>query len=164
MEIRYVLPEDDIREISNVYEKSWRYAYKNIIPQSYFDSIPHGAWADNMNQNGRKNIVMTENDVIIGTSSFCSSRWTHYNDYGEIVSIYLLPEYIGKGYGRDLLARAIKELKIMGFDKVLLWVLEDNVRARNFYEKNGFIFRGEYKTDNIGGRQLRELMYVYNML
>lgn len=63
MKIRYITPEDRLEEISNVYEKSWRYAYQNIIPQSYLDSIPAGSWADNINRDGRKNIVMVEKDT-----------------------------------------------------------------------------------------------------
>lgn len=163
MEIRYVLPDDDRKKISNVYEQSWRCAYKNIIPQSYFDSIPGGSWADNINRDGRKNLIMLENGTIIGTLSFCRSRWKQYDDYGEIVAIYFLPEYMGKGYGKYLLDRAIEELKALGFETVLLWVLEDNRRARNFYEKYGFTLSGEYRIDNIGGKELWEVMYEYHI-
>lgn len=163
MKIRYITPEDRLEEISNVYEKSWRYAYQNIIPQSYLDSIPAGSWADNINRDGRKNIVMVEKDTIIGTSSFGRSRWEHYENYGEIISIYFLPEYIGKGYGKELLARAIEELRLLGFDRILLWVLEENDRARKFYERYGFTLSGEPRTDNIGGKELGEVMYVYRI-
>lgn len=163
MEIRYVLPSDNLREISNVYERSWKYAYKNIIPQSYLDSIPVGCWADNINRNDRKNIVMVDNDIIIGTSAFGKSRWENFNNYGEIISIYLLPEYTRKGYGKDLLDWSVKELKESGFSEVLLWVLEDNRRAREFYEKYGFTFSGECREDNIGGKELWEVMYEYRI-
>ena len=81
------------------------------------------------------NLVLIEHGSLIGTASFCKSRWEKYSEYGEIVSIYFLPDYIGKGYGRLLLNKCIKELKQCGFSKVLLWVLEDNHRARKFYEK-----------------------------
>ena len=86
MEIRYVAQSDDPLEISNIYESSWKYAYKNIIPQDYLDSIPKGHWADNINQESRNNLVVIEDGVIIGTASFCKSRWEEYSDYGEIVS------------------------------------------------------------------------------
>lgn len=163
MEIRYITPEDRLEEISNIYEQSWRYAYQNIIPQSYLDSIPSGAWVENLSRNGRGNIIMVEKDAIIGTSSLCRSRWERYGDYGEIISIYFLPEYIGKGYGKKLLEEAIKGLRALGFKDVLLWVLEDNDRARRFYERNGFTFHGECRMDNIGGNQLREVMYEYRL-
>lgn len=160
MEIRYVAQNDCLSEISSIYEKSWKYAYKGIIPQDYLDSIPTGRWADNIHKAGRKNLVMIEDGLMIGTAAFCQSRWKKYSNYGEIVSIYFLPEYIGKGYGRLLLNKCMEELKQCGFGKVLLWVLEDNHRARSFYEKNGFRCFEVFMEDHIGGKELREILYV----
>lgn len=160
MEIRYIVPEDSLMEISGVYENSWRYAYKNIIPQDYLDSIPEGRWATSISRPGRCNLVMTEKGRIIGTAAFCASRWEQYSDCGEIVSIYFLPEYIGKGYGQQLLEACVGELTKSGYSKILLWVLEDNYRARRFYEKNGFVRTDDYLDDNIGGKELREIMYM----
>lgn len=160
MHIRYLLPEDNLYEISHVYEQSWKYAYKNIIPQDYLDNISAGSWTNNITKDGRNNLVLIENNSMIGTSSFCKSRWEKYSNYGEVVSIYFLPEYIGKGYGKKLLDKVMEELNHLGFEYVLLWVLEDNMQARKFYEKYGFIFSKEYRNDNIGGKELREVMYI----
>ena len=164
MEIRYITSEDDLFEISNIYEKSWKYAYRNIIPQDFLDSIPAGRWADRVIAEGIYSLVLTKGSVMVGTASFCRSRWQEYSGYGEIISIYLLPEYIGKGCGGPLLRACLEELKKMGFERILLWVLEDNHRARKFYEKYGFTFSGDCQTEQIGRKPLRELMYVYEML
>lgn len=164
MKIRYITYEDDLFEISNIYEKSWKYAYRNIIPQDFLDSIPAGRWANKVNAEGIYSLVLTKGSVPVGTASFCRSRRERYSDYGEIISIYLLPEYIGKGYGGPLLRACLEELKKLGFERILLWVLEDNHRARKFYEKYGFTFSGDCQTEQIGGKPLRELMYVYEML
>lgn len=125
MEIRYVTQNDDLLEISGVYESSWKYAYKGIIPQEYLYSIPAGRWADSIGKAGMNNLVLTENGRIIGTASFCGSRWAEHGECGGIVSIYFLPEFIGQGYGGLLLSKCVEELKQCGFEKVLLWVLED---------------------------------------
>lgn len=163
MEIRYITPEDNTFEISNIYERSWKYAYRNIVPQDFLDSIPAGKWADRVTAEGVQSLVVSESNSLIGTASFCRSRWDKYSDYGEIISIYFLPEYIGKGYGGHLFLKCLNELKKAEFERILLWVLEDNHRARAFYEKYGFAFSGEYRTEQIGGKELRELMYVYEM-
>jgi len=146
LKIRYVLPEDDLQEISNVYEQSWKYAYKDIIPKSWLDSIPTGTWADNINRNGRKNIVMLEKDSIIGTLSFCKSRWERYSHYGEIVSIYLLPQYIGKGYGKALLDKAVGELKLLGLKYILLWCLRIITEQEIFMKDTVLFSMGNIKT------------------
>lgn len=161
MVIRKMNPSDRREEISNVYEQSWKFAYKDIIPQEYLDSIPSGQWCGALDHPSRYTLIMLDGDKIIGTSSYCESRPEKYKDWGEIISIYFLPEYMGRGYGKDLLEQAVEELKAMGFKKIFLWVLEDNHRARHFYEKSGFKYSGKYMDHVIGGKQLRELQYVY---
>lgn len=136
MEIRYVTSLDNPLEISEIYEKSWKYAYRNIIPLDYLDSIPKGQWANNITKEGMHSLVLNENNRIVGTASFCKSRWKQYNEYGEIVSIYFLPEYMGKGYGRYLLNACVEELK-----------------------KNGFTCTDNVLEDNIGGKNLKEIMF-----
>ena len=114
MKIRLLEQNDNLYEISSIYENSWKYAYKDIIQQDYLDSIPEGRWAKGINREGMRNLVVTDNNKYVGTAGFCRSRWEKYSDYGELVSIYFLPEYIGKGYGKHLLDRCLKELKEMG--------------------------------------------------
>lgn len=159
MEIRYITKDDNPLEISKIYEKSWKYAYKGIIAQDYLDSIPTGQWVNNLNKAGLNSLVLIDHGEIIGTASFCKSRREKYSDYGEVVSIYFLPDYIGNGYGRLLLNKCIDELQQSGFNKVLLWVFEDNHRARKFYEKYGFICSEIFMNDNIGGKNVREVLY-----
>lgn len=90
----------------------------------------------------------------------CQSIWICYNK-GVATFWQQKISYIGKGYGRLLLNKCIEELKQCGFSKVLLWVLEDNHRARKFYEKNGFIFSKIFIDDNIGGKDVREVLYFH---
>ena len=163
MEIRYINQSDDLLEISNIYENSWKYAYKGIIPQDYLDSIPTGRWVSGIDKFRMNNLVMIENEHIIGTASISKSRWQQYSDYGEIISIYFLPAYMGKGYGQHLLKKCIDELYMRGYNEIPLWVLEDNQRARSFYEKNGFILSDEEMLSSIGGKDLKEIMYTHRM-
>lgn len=159
MMIRLLSEYDDPLALSLVYEESWKHAYKGIIPQNYLDSIPHGRWAEAAKAEGRRSLVLTDGARIVGTSCCCRSRLPEMHDWGEIVSIYLLPEYMGKGHGRKLLTAAVDLLKDMGFKDIFLWVLEENLRARGFYEKMGFEPSGRYLDDNIGGKAVREMQY-----
>ena len=163
MEIRYINETDDRLAVSHVYEASWKSAYQGIVPQTYLDSIPAGRWISSLKNPAWHTLVMLDNDLIAGTSSYCASRFERMKGYGEIISIYLLPEYCGKGYGKRLLQAAVDGLYKIGFTDIFLWVLEGNNRARQFYEKFGFIITGDYLDDNIGGKPLRELQYVYHI-
>jgi len=161
MEVRYITPADDRMMISKVYEESWKSAYKGIIPQDYLDSIPEGHWAPNLDQQSWKTLVCIDQNKIVGTSSFGQSRFEQLQGWGEISSIYLLPDYIGKGYGKILMGTALSELKRQGFETVFLWVLEENRRARDFYERYGFLQTGGFSDAPIGGKNLREVRYIY---
>jgi ribosomal protein S18 acetylase RimI-like enzyme len=163
MEIRQVNEHDDRLAISRVYEASWKSAYKDIIPQAYLDGIPEGRWAQIADHPAWRTLVMLDGGKIVGTASYCASRFADMDGYGEIVSLYLLPEYFGKGYGKRLLQAAVDGLTQMGYADVFLWVLEDNAKARRFYECFGFEAGGAYLDDDIGGKRLREIQYIYHV-
>ena len=88
MEIRYMKQTDDKYAISRIYEESWKFAYKDIIHQSYLESIPAGRWVTNLNNKEMDTLVLIEDGNFIGTSSYCKSRFSEFSDWGEIVSIY----------------------------------------------------------------------------
>lgn len=160
IEIRPLQKTDDLLAVSNIYEQSWKYAYRGIIPDAYLDSIPSGQWANGLNVSGRHSLLLFDNDKLLGTSSYCKARMEDMDGFGEIVSIYLLPEAMHKGYGKKLMQAVIKELEIMGFQKIYLWVLEDNICARRFYERFGFTHSGRIHTDTFAGKELKEVQYV----
>ena len=86
LEIRYMTQLDDRLAISKVYEESWKYAYQGIVPPDYLNSILEGQWASHIEQADRKNLVMVEDGIIIGTSGFGKSRMEEMNGFGEITS------------------------------------------------------------------------------
>lgn len=161
IKIRMVTESDSLNEISNIYEQSWKYAYRNIIPDAYLSSIPAGKWVNGLQNPRLRSLVMLDDKKMIGTGSYCPARTDRMKGYGEVVSIYLLPEYMRKGCGKLLIAEMISKLRIMGYQNVFLWVLEENFAARHFYEKVGFKLGSEVLNCNIGGKDLREIQYIY---
>lgn len=162
MEIRYFTDTDDRNGICRIYAESWKYAYRGMIPQDFLDSIADGKWMKNLDIPGQSTMICFENGEYIGVSSFGRSRYAQYPDCGEVISLYFLPEYIGKGYGRQLLRAVLDELRKQGYPDIILWVLEGNERAIRFYETFGFVRTKHYLDTEIGGRDLREISYVYH--
>ncbi len=161
MEIRPLTAGDDRLAVSKIYEESWKYAYRGLIPQDYLDSIPEGRWVSGLDRPNLKTLVCVEDGKLVGVSSFCPSRLERLSGWGEVVSIYLLPSCIGRGYGKCLMEATLSELKKLGYEEVFLWVLEENHRARGFYERLGFLPTGDVMEDTIGGKPLREVRYRY---
>lgn len=159
MEIRKRKETDYLAAISRVYEESWRAAYQGLLPQAYLDAIPAGYWVPYLQQAGRECLLLLDGSQIVGTVSYCRSRLPELAKWGEIISIYLLPAYWGKGYGRMLFAAAAEELEKMGCQGLFLWVLEGNRRAERFYQRMGLHPHASYLEDTIGGMAVREVQY-----
>lgn len=65
------------------------------------------------------------------------------DDSVEICEFYIEPFFKGNGIGKELIQQVILEARTSKKRKIFLWVIEDNLSARKFYENNGFIASGE---------------------
>ena len=86
--------------------------------------------------------------------------YANFGGTGEIMSLYVRPADFHKGYGRALFEFVTDRLRESGFSEQYLWVLEENRRARAFYEAKGFYANGEKTTHNIGGKELAKVKYI----
>ena len=159
MEIRPIRPHE-IDDVSRIYALSWKAAYQGIVPQDYLDALKEDRWAPYLAKSPFCSLVLMDNGEYIGTSAFGKARDEAMPGWGEIVSIYLRPEYFGLGYGEKLLDAVVNALSDKGYADIYLWVLAENMRARRFYERNQFHHNGDTKTIEIGGAKLPEMRYV----
>lgn len=60
------------------------------------------------------------------------------NQRGDLLSVCVLPDYRGKGYAQGMMERYLAVMKEHGRKLCLLSVKTDNMRARRYYERNGF--------------------------
>jgi GNAT superfamily N-acetyltransferase len=80
-----------------------------------------------------------------------------------LYGIYIHPDYIGKGYGSELMRHALEVLKEDGYGKATLWVLDTNEKTRTFYEKKGWIVEGKTKVDKRDDFELHETRYIIDL-
>ena len=73
--------------------------------------------------------------MIVGFASVGPSR--DERGIGELYAIYVEPDQWSTGAGRALIERAEERLR-HAYGEATLWVLEDNPRARAFYERGGW--------------------------
>ena len=152
----------DAEKVATIYVKSWQAAYAGFVPQDYLNALCPERWTPFLLERYQMTLVLIDEEIYAGTISFGKARDAQMQDYGEIGSVYLLQEYWGKGYGTKLLQAALEKLGEMAFKDYYLWVLEENVRARRCYEKNGFIASNDRMICNIGGKELCEIRYVFH--
>lgn len=78
---------------------------------------------------------------------------------GELFAIYVLPDESGRGVGQALMSETLTRLRAEGFGEAILWVFEDNTRARRFYEAAGWRADGGSKDEEWLGTAVREIRY-----
>ena len=78
---------------------------------------------------------------------------------GELYAIYVLPQAWGSGAGAALMREAVAGLREAFDGDAVLWVLEDNPRARRFYEREGWRLDGGRKRDTFLGVEVGEVRY-----
>lgn len=150
-------------EISKLHFIGWKETYKEIIPGKYLNNITENQWEKSI-KNGlldkeMKSWIATVNGDIIGCVCIGKRRERTANNELELISIYIHPKYIRRGVGLKLLNVVDCYAIENNFDKIGLWVFEENFQAKKFYEKNNYKENGEVKNIEIEGVSLKEIRY-----
>ena len=154
----------DSKILGYIHCQSWISAYKTIIPDSILDDISvekrEKYFQKALSEKLEEDVLIFNESNPVGflTLGKCRDKDSD-NFWGEIWGIQLLPSYWSQGIGTELINWGINELKNRAFTKISLWVLEENINARKFYEKIGFKHDGTIKELNIG-RPLNVYRYV----
>jgi GNAT superfamily N-acetyltransferase len=150
----------DARRIEEIRVRTWRVAYRTVLPPHDLDAMPidETRWAHRIMEPppGWGIYVAEEGDQIIGFASIGPSR--DQQGVGELYAIYVEPDAWSTGAGRALIERAEEGLRATWADATL-WVLEDNPRARRFYERAGWELDGLRKVETFLGAEVPEVRY-----
>lgn len=155
MDLRKATVEDALT-IAHVHIESWRAAYRNIVPDDRLADLDSEYMAEKFRETirtGSEDIhIAQESGRIVGMLALGDSRDADVDNRTtrEILALYLLPEWWRRGIGRAMWQESERTLKMQGYSRVVLWVIEDNERARRFYDAMGFTPDGSKKVLNIG--------------
>jgi len=162
-EVRPAAPEDAY-EVAGVQVRSWQAAYRGLIAQEYLDSLTPELWAGRYTF-GRVGIRLPSTLVAVDGSTICGLATTglcrdeDLSNFGELMAIYVDPAYARTGVGRLLMTAVRGRLRLVGVAGALLWVLDGNVRARRFYERDGWRFDGTCRTVTFANLQAHQVRY-----
>lgn len=152
----------DAEVIARIQVHGHRWAYAGLLPQPVSDA----EWIAQRTEVWRRLLVpgpgrafIAERDARAVGFVTVGPEATLPATTGMLFALYLEPEVIGSGVGRALLAHAVDELRALGFRDAVLWVLEENTRARRFYELAGWQADGVRKDYERDGALRHELRY-----
>jgi GNAT superfamily N-acetyltransferase len=142
------LRAEDIEGVVDVHMNGWRTAYRGIVADEILDGLDRDRWLQRYQNQARPDwpwqtfVAVAERPL--GHVTFGPYREQGSEDtdpaVGEILSIYIDSSVYGTGVGAHLFETA---LELLPQHEVRLWVLEENMRARRFYEKYGLRPDGE---------------------
>ncbi len=162
--------EEDAPALARVHVAAWRAAYRGMLPESHLENLS-AAEKENTTRElilhppgpRHRLLVLDRGGAILGFAATGPARDEPLEGPGEVYAIYLHPSVWNRGLGRLLLNHALNALREDGFPGALLWVLERNARAREFYRTCGWVEDGETRTQWQGGIALREMRYCLNI-
>lgn len=173
MQIRPAQP-DDAAGIGRVHVETWRSTYAGMLPDSYLVGLSatrHAAtWARTLNRpagSKGESVLVAEDDghvvgfVSGGAARPCKALKTERTD-GEVYTLYVLPDYQGRGLGRELLATGFGHMADAGYTAAVIWVLQPNP-SRFFYEAMGGVRIGE-REEKFAGAPVLEVAYGWEPL
>lgn len=139
----------DCERVAEIRIRGWRTAYRGLMPQSYLDALSVAADAARRRERfGRGggaivNLVAERDGEVVGWACHGPYRDDVARGDGigaaELYAIYVDPERIGAGVGRALLTESIARCTAAGHERMLLWVLEGNTRARRSTHRPGSV-------------------------
>ena len=164
--IRPALPVD-AAEIARVHVDSWRTSYRGLLADDFLESLSEAGYTERWRRvigDGTSRVfVVEEPEGIVGFASGGRERAGESGFEGELYAIYIVAGSQRLGHGRELVRAMEAALRDMGLSDMIVWVLRDNVPAREFYERLG----GSYVRSQpitIGATTLEEMSYGWRSL
>ena len=144
---------EEIEGKSLVHWQTWREAYDNLLPAEYQETMTLDRCRFFSQKYPENTLIAMDGKKVVGFISYGNFR-DEAIQAGEIIALYVLKDYYGKGVSKQLMHAAFVALD--QFSEIYLWVLKDNKRAIAFYQKMGFTFDGQEKILELG-KPVKEL-------
>jgi GNAT superfamily N-acetyltransferase len=159
MQVRIAIGAD-AEAIERIRVRGWQAAYRHVFPAEALDQL-EADWSRWQRQvetppAGWSIFVVEDDDRVVGFVAVGPSR--DGTRGGELYAIYVDPDAWSTGAGRALIERAEERLAEQ-YDEATLWVLDDNPRARRFYEGAGWSPDGARKHEERLGVSALEVRY-----
>lgn len=151
MQIRRVRLED-AAAVAEVHVRTWQAAYEHVFGAERLAGLDIGArerLARRFATDADYDAFVAEDDGRIVGFVACGTA-EEEADQRELFAIYVLPEAWGTAAAPGLMQAAVEAMRARGAPNAILWVLDDNPRARRFYEREGWHADGTAESEYLG--------------
>ena len=144
---------EEIEGKSLVHWQTWREAYDDLLPADFQETMTLEKCRFFSQKYPENTLIAIDGKKVVGFISYGNFR-DETIQAGEIIALYVLKDYYGKGVSKQLMHAAFVALD--QFSEIYLWVLKENKRAIAFYQKMGFTVDGPEKILELG-KPVKEL-------
>ncbi|MFD3836548.1 GNAT family N-acetyltransferase [Streptomyces sp. NPDC058642] len=160
----------DCDRVAEIRVRGWQSAYRGLIPQPYLDALSVTEDAERRRERFRRsdgsvvNLVAEQDGELLGWAAHGPYREGEVRTAdAELYAIYVDAGRYGAGIGHALLQESVRRCAAAGHDRMYLWVLKGNTRARAFYERAGFWPDGAEEPFEVDGVQVPEVRYTRSL-
>ena len=147
---------EEIEGKSLVHWQTWREAYDDLLPADFQETMTLEKCRFFSQKYPENTLIAMDGKKVVGFISYGNYR-DESIQAGEIIALYVLKDYYGKGVSKQLMHAAFVALD--QFSEIYLWVLKENKRAIAFYQKMGFTFDGQEQILKLG-KPVKELRMI----
>ena len=150
---------EEIEGKSLVHWQTWREAYDDLLPAEFQETMTLDICRFFSQKYPENTLIAMDGKKVVGFISYGNYR-DETIQAGEIIALYVLKDYYGKGVSKQLMHAAFVALD--QFSEIYLWVLKDNKRAIAFYQKMGFTLDGQEQILKLG-KPVKELRMMCSL-
>ena len=147
---------EEIEGKSLVHWQTWREAYDDLLPADFQETMTLEKCRFFSQKYPENTLIAMDGKKVVGFISYGNFR-DETIQAGEIIALYVLKDYYGKGVSKQLMHAAFVALD--QFSEIYLWVLKENKRAIAFYQKMGFTFDDQEQILKLG-KPVKELRMI----
>jgi len=167
-------------ELARIQRTSWARAGSSVVPPSVLDRlvsddvVTHWAAAvETPPTPGHHVLVAREQETIVGMVAFgpaedrdpvlengsegLAAEPADASPTGEIATLLVEPRWGRRGHGSRLLAATVDIARDDGVAVLIIWIPENDVSARTFFDSAGWAEAGRARTLDADGTPLREI-------
>lgn len=136
----------DAHGIAEVLVEAWRGAYAGLLPDGVLARLSvadrERFWSDLLAAPPPRTVIVvaTSADRIVGFASAGAAMQEPADPtLGQFYTIYVRPAEWARGIGSQLQDVIVDRLRGLGYERLVLWVLETNSLALRFYRRSGWV-------------------------
>ena len=156
--------------IARLHADSWRTAYRGILRDDFLDGTVvanrRALWSTRFSEIDREDQLILVSEESGEIQAFACAFLDADPEWGTLLdNLHVIPGLKGRGLGRQLMSKVAENIQRHALQSTLhLWVYEQNIQARGFYERLGGVITDCVAEAAPDGSRVNALRYGWREL